>query len=280
MRILMVGAPWFLDDVEDERRQDFGWMIKRAGGNTGNLFIGEAARFHVKRHFPDAEVVKITNWQIKNAKKITPEWADENFDMIVMGAANMLNERVNLPILANFVELTKLPFIIFGAGAQAEDTTKTIKLNKGTLRLVQIASERSASLGARGPYSVKVLNDNGIKNAEVSGCPSMYFKVGQDHTIQNPKKDDIKRVAMFAKWDNLRYQIHDQLRAFQNAQMKYGMDHNYGYVVQADFMEAQIAFTGTYDKTILARRSKNLNLPPESGDRLGEYFKTHGKSFA
>jgi len=93
-------------------------------------------------------------------------------DCIVISAANWINSFEDFGQLANRLEATTLPVITVGLGAQAETNRTYPTLQKGTLRLLKLLSERSTAISVRGEYSAEVLAHYGIHNAMITGCPS------------------------------------------------------------------------------------------------------------
>ena len=147
-------------------------LLPGAGGNSGNLLIGNALHKQLG--------VETLSQPLRtfDKKKI-----EEDYDMIVIGASNFLFEGFDFGSHAKFLDEVQLPVTIIGLGAQAPSYDKKINIPEGTQRFVRIISERSATLGVRGHYTAQVLNDIGIKNVRAIGCPSMYWscKIGRAH---------------------------------------------------------------------------------------------------
>lgn len=139
-------------------------LLPGAGGNSGNLLIGNALHKQLG--------VETLSQPLRtfDKKKI-----EEDYDMIVIGASNFLFEGFDFGSHAKFLDEVQLPVTIIGLGAQAPSYDKKINIPEGTQRFVRIISERSATLGVRGHYTAQVLNDIGIKNVRAIGCPSMYW---------------------------------------------------------------------------------------------------------
>jgi hypothetical protein len=97
----------------------------------------------------------------------------ETFDYIALRPSNYLHEEMQWGYFPAWLEALSLPVICLGIGAQAS-RRQLIKLTGDNLRVWQMISERTASIGVRGAYSASILNDNGIANAEIVGCPTMF----------------------------------------------------------------------------------------------------------
>ena len=248
MRILVVGCRWFLDD-QDVSSRDFLWLMKRAGGNTGNMFIGEAVKRHLERLLPDVEKIRfLGRWEMFHDADITPEWLDERFDAVVMAAANILDGITDYGYLAKFLEQTHLPFLILGIGAQGEDTSARISVPRGTQRLLKLAAERSRGIGVRGPFTADVVRRLGIHNIEVTGCPTMYMRSGEDARINVPAAGDISRAALHMMRDRQEYPLHQTLKTVQRQMLADCVARGFDYVVQTNFSEAWTAFHKKIEK--------------------------------
>lgn len=71
-----------------------------------------------------------------------------------------------------------MKFTMVGLGAQAsfDETPKDIvsKLSNKQKYFFNLASEHARTIGVRGEFTAECLNEIGIKNVEVIGCPSFY----------------------------------------------------------------------------------------------------------
>lgn len=116
--------------------------------------------------------------QIRNPKYIisresSPEMVHEVADILCIPAANQINPAWDLGGWANFVEKCDLPIVCIGLGAQAQlGGDPRLQLKPGTVRYLQIVSERSHTIGVRGAFTQQVLEHLGINNTIVTGCPS------------------------------------------------------------------------------------------------------------
>ena len=268
MRILFVGVRWFLEDIPN---QNFSFKrgMDLAGNNTGNLFIGEGMRHHLIRLFPDIEKIRyLTIGQIENDDYVTAEWANQNFDFIVMAAANMINDSVHLDTLANFVETTNLPFFIFGAGAQAADKNANINVSPSVTKLLKIAAERSHSVGVRGDYTAHIVEKTGIKNIEIMGCPSMYLNTGKPHAVETPISKNIQKAAIFTKRDDLKHHSYPTLSAFQAKQYQDAALRNFYYIIQTNYSEAWLAFHQEIDSKKVSDILSSFRYPKDAYGKM------------
>ncbi|MGJ8668075.1 MAG: polysaccharide pyruvyl transferase family protein [Oceanococcus sp.] len=150
-------------------------LLKRSGANTGNFFFMRA----VERQ------LKYKNLARGNLGQ--PEQIADNFDAIVIPAANWLSANNQfLGTLANRIEKSKLPCVVIGLGAQAPSDQATVTLSEGSKRFLKVVSERSHSISVRGSYTAEVINSVGVKNVNVTGCPSYFWSLSRQRKIRRP----------------------------------------------------------------------------------------------
>lgn len=136
--------------------------IGLAGLNTGNFLFVSA----IRRLLNCVDKFDDSNINYKNSV-ITNE------DCIVISAANWINKDIDLGDLADFLETNDLPCIVIGLGAQADIGHKVSNLPLGTKRFLNIISKRCNYISVRGKFTQSVLEEYGIYNTWVTGCPSL-----------------------------------------------------------------------------------------------------------
>jgi polysaccharide pyruvyl transferase WcaK-like protein len=157
-RALYIGAPYRAADGTTTDRQV---LFERTGRNSGNLLIGHALRSQL-----DTQIISIS-----------PEHPpkDKNFDFVAIAAANFLFSGFDFGLFADLIEKIDLPCVMVGLGAQAPTTGGFPDISPGTKRFVQAVAARTASIGVRGAFTAEVLAQFGIRNVEITGCPSFYL---------------------------------------------------------------------------------------------------------
>lgn len=135
------------------------------GINTGDVLVYDAILKQINYS-------NIVNIQFSHAADQTL-WPKQTPDMAIVRGSNYISEQVDLSHVVPLLENIKSPIVAMGIGAQAAEYKK-LKLPAGTVRALKIIAEKSVSVGVRGHYSAEVLNDIGIKNIRVIGCPSFY----------------------------------------------------------------------------------------------------------
>lgn len=139
-------------------------------GNLGNMLFLSA----IERIVPHA---------LKNHRNhFDAEKISENADLIVIPAANWISEANDLGNLAEKIERSGLGCVVVGLGAQAI-SEKKLHLKKGTKRFLDVVSERSHSISVRGAFTASVLEDYGVKNVSVTGCPSLLWHLDRSAEV-------------------------------------------------------------------------------------------------
>lgn len=160
--------------------------IGLAGLNTGNFLFVSA----IRRLLNCADKFDDCNINYKNSV-ITNE------DCIVISAANWINKDIDLGDLADFLETNDLPCVVIGLGAQADIGHKVSNLPAGTKRFLSIVSKRCNYISVRGKFTQSVLEEYGVYNTWVTGCPSL---IGSGHSIaplnKSKRIDNISQVVV------------------------------------------------------------------------------------
>ena len=172
-RILYFGPPAAVRPQAGASNAD---VLARMGRNTGNLLIGDA----ILRQLVGAPLTRLADLLERDGHKLALAQLDtarieQDFDVIVIGAANFLHAGFDFTPWARIVESVRLPCVILGLGAQAPDYGCRIAVPEGTTRLVKIVAERSTTVGVRGHFTAEVVDAMGVRNVRVVGCPSMYW---------------------------------------------------------------------------------------------------------
>ncbi|MDU0338268.1 polysaccharide pyruvyl transferase family protein [Bosea rubneri] len=132
-------------------------------------------------------------------KIMSPTEADieryaSEFDYVFVRGSNFIHEKMEWFRAVEVLEKVKLPVYAIGVGAQASQNRK-IELSEGSKRFWSIVAERSAAIGVRGAFSAETLRQNGIRNVEVVGCPSIFRTRNRDLQIRVPDQREIRKVA-------------------------------------------------------------------------------------
>ena len=116
----------------------------------------------------------------------------KTLDYIILRASNFIHNEMDWQGALNVLDKVPLPVYALGVGGQSAGDG-TYRLTGTSLRFWQVVSERSKVIGVRGTFTANILYENGIKNVEVVGCPSILRTRNRDLAISKP--DFIRSVA-------------------------------------------------------------------------------------
>jgi hypothetical protein len=180
--------------------------------NTGNYFFEEA----VASHLPYLEIHN------------TLEGLPQRINRLVLSMSNFISPAADLTGWCEALESRKIDqMVMIGAGAQAWRYDEKIELRPETRRFLELLADKSVSIGVRGFYTAEILNDYGIKNVDVIGCPTAFW-------------NDFPNVRPFTKTeaDKPRLAMHvtpsGHFRDATAALFKHGLEHNADYVIQSE----------------------------------------------
>ncbi|WP_198377561.1 polysaccharide pyruvyl transferase family protein [Neoroseomonas rubea] len=134
------------------------------GGNTGNMAFIHAVNMHLL-----GERTSFYDMKLKPA-----HWREE-YDLIVYPAANHLAADTDIGWISRLVELSGLPILVVGLGAQASFGDSRVELPNGTRRFLDVLRDRGTAVGVRGEFTASILADYGFPHATVIGCPSNFL---------------------------------------------------------------------------------------------------------
>lgn len=201
------------------------------GRNMGNMLIGHSLREELvcdHAHF---------------GTNLRPAQAAEEFDAIVVAAANFIFPGFDFGPLAQFIEDSGLPCVVAGLGAQAPNRTSGIgALTPGTQRFLSIISERSKTIGVRGHYTAEILARLGVRNTQPLGCPSLFRALRRDlRIIKSRQHSHALCVAI-----NGSRNVHAHASSEEDAKrvekllLECARANNYEYILQNEFPEIEI----------------------------------------
>ena len=229
MRVFMLGAS---PSIALPPEAHWEAKLTKTGGNTGNQIIADSLLKQLRTSH--------VSWDYS----VPPEQVGETFDMFVIAAANFLFPGCDLGGMAQYIEATKLPCMMVGLGAQSSSYATDIPLQPGTDRLVRVVAERSHAIGVRGPFTRAVLEAKGIRNVQVTGCPSYYLSCRPELALRKPGLPDRPRLAINASRDVYRHsfdagRMEHLVRGLTAAGVAYGAD----FIAQSEGEEITLADT-------------------------------------
>ena len=117
------------------------------------------------------------------------------YDYVFLRGSNYVHAQMNWSRAAEVLRRLKLPVIAFGIGAQAPVSGK-LELSEDTKTVLKLIADSTVSLGVRGTYSAEVLNDLGIRNVRIIGCPTAFRNNKPDLAIRLPPLEQVKTAGV------------------------------------------------------------------------------------
>lgn len=145
-------------------------------GNTGNFLFNLA----LEKFLDNAGADVVYNENIFE-NKFTPEYINENFDLVLFSSANFINPKCKewLLFLAKNIKKLKIPVFFVGIGLQSplndvsHDFINSFKFECG--EFLNAVCECGGSFSLRGYKTSEVFEKLGCKNYSVTGCPSVFL---------------------------------------------------------------------------------------------------------
>ena len=177
-----MSKAYFLQTVPDVVDQSRSLLdkLKLTVNNTGNYFF----EYAVKKQLADYECV------------LRASDIPVGCECLILSMSNFLSPYTDLGRFTQTLEEKRVKKIVMiGAGAQANDYNESISLTDGTKRFLHFIAERSESIGVRGNYTKKIMEDYGVTNAEVIGCPSIFLHRNRDFSVKSLNLPENPKVA-------------------------------------------------------------------------------------
>lgn len=179
--------------------------------NTGNYFYEESLlrqlrNIHVARSLEDLPA---------------------RVETLVLSMSNFISSTTDLGYLYDELSARSVEQVVMiGAGAQAYEFGDRIALTEGTRRFLGFVAARSVSIGVRGHYTAEVLARLGIRNVDVIGCPSAFWKNGAPAFAWSELPEKPRLAVHSTPLGHFRDKV--------SALMAHGMRHDADYVLQSE----------------------------------------------
>lgn len=142
-------------------------------GNRGNIIHAEApAKIFAKSPSGStygnlAEILQVIGTDFATRMS-------RSFDMVIISMANFIRPDHDGTRLLNSLKALedKVPVAVLGCGLQGNH--KLSDMMPGNAALIDWFNQNAVIFGVRGTKTANWLHDNGFKNADVLGCPSLY----------------------------------------------------------------------------------------------------------
>ncbi|CAM5772768.1 polysaccharide pyruvyl transferase family protein [Bosea minatitlanensis] len=117
------------------------------------------------------------------------------YDYVFLRGSNYVHAEMDWAQAPDVLRRLRIPVIAFGIGAQAPVSGK-LELSEATKTVLRLIADSTASLGVRGAYSAEVLNDLGIRNVRIIGCPTAFRNNDPNLAIRLPPLDRVRKVGV------------------------------------------------------------------------------------
>ena len=181
-----------LDQPMSPQRR-FTALMGAAGHNTGNLL------------FTNAVWQQIAGPKERVGFNFDPLVINRKFRALVFPAANWFGSHVDFGWLADLIEQLEIPVVLIGLGTQDSDFSGKVAVPEGTVRFVKAVSERSHSISVRGDYTRQILQQFGINNVTVTGCPSLFHLLQADADARLRRSSAIGPLLLHSTRYSARY---------------------------------------------------------------------------
>lgn len=245
------------------KKPEAGWRIQleNTGNNTGNCLFVESMKEQVN--------YSLELW-----------FADSNcYDSLINRAVGVLPLANLIGVHDNCAEIwseliSKVPFPIVpvGMGAQSTKELNTPQklvnaLPKSKVYAIKAMADRVKSIGIRGEFTAQCLDNMGIRNYRIIGCPSAYkYLCGEYKEIMLPTSD---RVVCNITTGN----------KYESKLLKLGIENECDWIMQTANELPEVCLD---EKNVSREKIERVfpELDIEGGmDRLYIYSKKHGNMF-
>lgn len=205
--------PFYLNSCWDDPGEDtVEDKLFAVSGNVGNKYLMYAIlRILYGINIPDKidgikNIFGLSNYiPIDYIRNI-----NNNFSHIIFNCQDQLRTNISyyndtplrFKIINNFIKKIQLPMVVFGLGANCFDVSKFEKiaaeLHPEQILFLKLLSEKSISIGIRGCYTQKLLEDLNIHNFSLVGCPTFFINGANKKSVV--KKDKITKIVICGDW--------------------------------------------------------------------------------
>ncbi|KAB2687176.1 polysaccharide pyruvyl transferase family protein [Brucella pseudogrignonensis] len=185
--MIPAGEVYDHDNVRWYRHTDVQGSINHYH-NIGDAFVFESSLKLM--NYEKASELPITNFSPEKIDQLR-----EEYDYVILRGSNYINKDMNWRDTIPVLQRLKLPVIAFGVGAQAP-VRGEIQLSEETKAVLRMIADSTVSVGVRGAYTAQVLNDIGIQNVRIIGCPTAFRRNNQHLRIKLPPLEDVSQVGV------------------------------------------------------------------------------------
>jgi len=189
-RILVISPSGEVYDHDNVRWYDYANLAAHIDHyhNIGDAFVFDSS-------------LKLLNFErldelpIDRVEPAAIDRLNAEYDYVFLRGSNYVHAEMDWAQAPDVLRRLRIPVIAFGIGAQAPVSGK-LELSEDTRTVLRLIADSTASLGVRGTYSAEVLNDLGIRNVRIIGCPTAFRNNDPNLAIRLPPLDRIRKVGV------------------------------------------------------------------------------------
>ncbi|MDX3810310.1 polysaccharide pyruvyl transferase family protein [Bosea thiooxidans] len=189
-RILVISPSGEVYDHDNVRWYDYANLASHIDHyhNIGDAFVFDSSLKLL--NFEQLDVLPIDRVDPAEIDRLNAE-----YDYVFLRGSNYVHAEMDWARAPEVLRRLKIPVIAFGIGAQAPVSGK-LELSEDTKTVLRLIADSAASLGVRGTYSAEVLNDLGIRNVRIIGCPTAFRSNNPNLAIHLPPLDHVKKAGV------------------------------------------------------------------------------------
>lgn len=189
-RILVISPSGEVYDHDNVRWYDYANLASHIDHyhNIGDAFVFDSSLKLL--NFEQLDVLPIDRVDPAMIDRLNAE-----YDYVFLRGSNYVHAEMDWVQAPEVLRRLKIPVIAFGIGAQAPVSGK-LELSEDTKTVLRLIADSAASLGVRGTYSAEVLNDLGIRNVRIIGCPTAFRNNNPNLAIRLPPLDQVKKAGV------------------------------------------------------------------------------------
>lgn len=151
-------------------------VLTGAKKNIGDFLITDRCKKLLQKHRPDRSLYQLPHWE--NLDHYLDQINKSKAVIIMGGPGFQPSFYPKVYKLVNCLDDLKIPVIPMGLGWKGFPgdylTLKNYRFNKTSLTLLEKMSREAAYISCRDYMTKKVLNNSGIRNVLMTGCPVWY----------------------------------------------------------------------------------------------------------
>ncbi len=162
------------------------------GAEQGGV-LGNTLGYDSATRLLDFEHIETVN--VREPTKSDIDRYNAEFEYLLLYGSDFVKVAKDWYITADVLKRIKIPIVAMGIGVDAA-VQHLLPLKEEAVRILRIVADNCVSIGVRGAYTAAVLEDVGILNQRIVGCPTFFRSMNPYHSIVLPPLDEVKEVGI------------------------------------------------------------------------------------